>query len=602
MLILLYIMYISNKKSDVNRENEPTLNKDPVYDETERMPFHGGWLSEFLSRKGYFRVGDLSLSFLRALSFLKETVRTYNYKYQLPWFLVLGTEGSGKSSLFEHAGLHLPLGKPDFSKGKANPDCKWWFLSNGVFIEPRGDLFVQKNALKSKEKLWRSLILLLTRYRPARPINGIILTIPATELYGRNKQSLDLIHQRAELISAKLTAAQISIGLRIPVYVVVTKTDRVPGFQSFARHIPVKNRQDMFGWSNPYSLSTAFSSTWVDEAFEVISNKLHQHRLDIFAHSGALLNAHLEINDGVFVFPSEITKLKESLSLYVNSLFKPSSYQDGFVFRGLYFTGDAGVDALSAIPLKTDAFDRGDEVDPYDITVIPLPFNPETIRLESTKETVEGEVPAVEDVYDPPLIDEKRELKLIYVNDLFTKKIAYEAGLAKPLRQRLMSLNRNIIAAKIITGLFVVIGSYGLFNAYDTFAKSRNNITPVLANMNLVLYEIKIEKKKSKYLTYRSADQFNLYTHQIVDMMMQLQKTDLFSIFVPASWFSHLNRDLHKSLNIAFQEIIIRSVANGLAVRAQELLYLRPTPDDFSRKITHVLLPLRSPEFLILQR
>ena len=606
VLILLYIVYISNEKSDVNRQNEPKLNNDPnaLQNETERMPFHGGWLSEFLSRKGYFRVGDLSLSFLRALSFLKETVRTYNYKYQLPWFLVLGTEGSGKSSLFENAGLHLPLGKPDFSKGKANPDCKWWFLSNGVFIEPRGDLFIQKHALKSKEKLWRSLILLLTRYRSARPINGIILTIPATELYGRNKESLDLIHQRAELISAKLTAAQISIGLRIPVYVVVTKTDRVPGFQSFARHIPLKNRQDMFGWSNPYSLSSAFSSVWINEAFEAISNKLHQHRLDIFAHSGALLNAHLEINDGVFVFPSEITKLKESLSLYVNSLFKPSSYQDGFVFRGLYFTGDAGADALSAIPLKADAFDYGygDGGDPYDITVIPLPFDPETIRLESTKETVEEAAPVTEDTYAPPLMDEKRELKLIYVNDLFTKKIAYEAGLAKPLRQRLMSLNRNILAAKIITGLFVVIGSYGLFNAYDTFAKSRNNITPVLANMNLVLHEIKIEKKKSQYLTYRSADQFNLYTHQIVDMMMQLQKTDLFSIFVPASWFSHLNHDLHKSLKIAFQEIIIRSVANGLAVRAQELLYLRPTPDDFSRNITDVLLPLRSPEFLILQR
>ncbi len=600
-------MYISNKRTEINREQETATAKDhnAPYDETERMPPIGGWFSEFMSRKGYFRVGNLSLSFLRALSFLKETVRTYNYKYQLPWFLVLGTEGSGKSSLFENAGLHLPLGKPDFSKGKANPDCKWWFLSNGVFIEPRGDLFIQKDALKSKEKLWRSLILLLTRYRPARPINGIILTIPATELYGRNKESLDLIHQRAELIAAKLTAAQISIGLRIPVYVVVTKTDRVPGFQSFARHIPLKNRQDMFGWSNPYSLSTAFSHNWIDEAFAAISNKLHQHRLDIFAHSGALLNAHLEINDGVFVFPSEITKLKESLSLYVNSLFKPSSYQDGFVFRGLYFTGDAGIDALSSIPLKADAFDRGydsDITDPYDVTVIPLPFNPETIRLESTKETVEGAAPVVDDVYAPPLMDENRELKLIYVNDLFTKKIAYEPGLAKPLRQRLMSLNRNILAAKIITGMFVVIGSYGLFNAYDTFAKSRNNITPVLANMNLVLHEIKIDKKNSKHRTYRSADQFNLYTHQIVDMMMQLQKTDLFSIFVPASWFSHLNRDLHKSLKIAFQEIIIRSVANGLAVRAQELLYLRPTPDNFSQNITQLLLPLRSPEFLILQR
>jgi len=606
VLILLFIMYASNKKAGVNRDKEATLDpgadtNDPTkipYDEAERMPPIGGWLSEFLSRRGYFHVGELSLSFLRAIAFLKETVRTYNYKYQLPWFLVLGTEGSGKSSLFENAGLHLPLGKPDFSKGKASPDCRWWFLSSGVFIEPRGDLFIQKDTLRSKEKLWRSLILLLTRYRPARPINGIILTISAAELYGRDKESLDHIHQRAELIASKLSAAQASIGLRIPVYVVVTKTDKVPGFQSFSRHIPLKNRHDMFGWSNPYTLSAAYSQDWIDEAFAHMSNQLHQHRLDIFAHSGALLNTHHETNDGVFVFPGELEKLKDPLSLYVNALFKPSAYQDGFVFRGVYFTGDAGIDSLSQMPLQADSFSQRNEPDdPYDITIIPLPFDPETIRLEShgdnTTETIT--IPSLS-------ADPKGDLTLIYVTDLFLRKIAYEAGLAKPLRQRLMSLNRNIFVAKMVTGFFVVFGSYGLFNAYDTFAKSRNNIAPVLANMNIVLHEIKIDKKNASRRSYKTADQFNLYTHQIIDMMMQLQKTDLFSIFVPASWFSHLNQDLHKSLKVAFQEIIIRSIANGLAVRAQELLYLRPTPDDFSKNVTQLLLPLRSPEFLILQR
>eukprot|EP01035_Chromulina_nebulosa_P020327 gene20327-26386_t len=618
-------MHISNKKTKTDRGNEPALAPDPVVaqsppDTLDRMPPMGGWISEFLSRKGYFRVSEISLAFLRSLAFLKETVRTYNYKYQLPWFLVLGTEGSGKSSLFERAGLHFPLGKPDFSGGKANPECQWWFLSNGVFIEPKGDLFIKKDNTPPKEKLWRSLILLLTRYRPARPINGIILTIPATELYGKNKESPDIIHQRSQRIASKLTAAQGCIGLRIPVYVVVTKSDHIPGFQSFSRYIPHKNKQNMFGWSNPHSLSAAFVDTWIDEAFHSISAKLHQYRLDIFAHSGAPQNTHLEINDGVFVFPSELLRLKKAVSVYVNSLFKPSAYQDGFAFRGIYFTGDAGIDPLSVVPLKTDTLDPklpAEADDPYDITVIPLPFDPETIRLESTKESsddssdthksisVHSEAKSF-DIKEPylevPTIDQERDVELIYVNDLFTKKIVFEAGLAKPLKQHLLSLSRNIRIAKIATFMFVIVGSYGLFNAYDTFSKSRNTIAPVLANMNLVLREIKIGKKNFVHGGYKTADQFNMYTHQIIDMMMQLQKTDLFSIFVPASWFTNLNNDLHSSLKIAFQEIIIRSIANGLTVRAQELLYLRPTPDDYSQNITQLLLPLRSPEFLILQR
>ena len=60
-------MYISNKKTEINREQETATAKDhnAPYDETERMPPIGAWFSEFMSRKGYFRVGNLSLSFLR---------------------------------------------------------------------------------------------------------------------------------------------------------------------------------------------------------------------------------------------------------------------------------------------------------------------------------------------------------------------------------------------------------------------------------------------------------------------------------------------------------------------------------------------------------
>ncbi|MDP3371398.1 MAG: type VI secretion protein IcmF/TssM N-terminal domain-containing protein [Candidatus Paracaedibacteraceae bacterium] len=611
IVILLFIMYVSNKKTEPDKSGEParedktnySADDKAIYEEIERMPPLGGWISEFLSRKGYFSVGELSLSFLRALSFLKTTFNTYNYKYQVPWFLVLGTEGSGKSSLFESGGLHLPLGTPDFSKGKLKASCRWWFLQGGVYIELKGDLFIQKDNAKSKEKMWRSFIVLLTRYRAARPINGIILTIPATELYGKDKESTERIYQRAEYISAKLAAAQSSFGLRIPVYIAVTKTDIIPGFQSFSKHVPQNNKNDMFGWSNPYNVMAAYSPAWLEDAFTTIANKLHQLRLDIFAHSGAVLNEHLETNDGVFVFPGELEKLKEPLSIYINALFKPSAYQDGLLFRGFYFTGDAGPEPISSIPLKPDTFDQFggylEKSDPDDITLIPHPFDPDTIRLESNANSKIDSITIARPIVPTEYAD---GLKLIYVQELFTKKISYEAGLAKPLKQRLVSLNRGIFIAKVATGSFIVVGSFGLFNAYDTFSTSRNNITPVLANMNFVLHEIRIDKKNPLNARFKSADQFNLYTHQIIDMMIQLQRTDLFSIFVPASWFSHLNRDLHKSLQVAFKEIIIRSIANGLAVRAQELLYLRPKTIDVTQNITQLLLPLRSPEFLLLQR
>ncbi len=70
-LIILFIVFIINKKTNTsaNREQDPPLenNKNNVNDNTssnaERIPPLGGWFTEFLSRKGYVNIGDLSLSF-----------------------------------------------------------------------------------------------------------------------------------------------------------------------------------------------------------------------------------------------------------------------------------------------------------------------------------------------------------------------------------------------------------------------------------------------------------------------------------------------------------------------------------------------------------
>ena len=59
-----------------------------------------------------------------------------------------------------------------------------------------------------------------------------------------------------------------------------------------------------------------------------------------------------ETRDGVFVLPVEVETLKERLGLYVNNIFKPDTYQEKPLFRGLYFVGDSGIDQF-----KNFAFD-----------------------------------------------------------------------------------------------------------------------------------------------------------------------------------------------------------------------------------------------------
>jgi type VI secretion system protein ImpL len=70
-------------------------------------------------------------------------LNTYNYKYQLPWYLLIGAENSGKTSLIEGAELNMPLGHPDLGIHNPNPECRWWFLNRGVILDiPISDHFV----------------------------------------------------------------------------------------------------------------------------------------------------------------------------------------------------------------------------------------------------------------------------------------------------------------------------------------------------------------------------------------------------------------------------------------------------------------------------
>ena len=95
---------------------------------------------------------------------------------------------------------------------------------------------------------------------------------------------------------------------------------------------------------------------------------------------------------------------------------------------------------------------------------------------------------------------------------------------------------------------------------------------------------------------------FDIYARELIEMMDQLNQTDFFSIFVPASWFSPLHSDLHETLKVSYQQVVIRTIYIDLLLKARELLHLRPGPQDQSSSLVQLLMPLSSPEYLLVKR
>ncbi|MCC5975170.1 MAG: type VI secretion system membrane subunit TssM, partial [Rubellimicrobium sp.] len=101
-----------------------------------------------------------------------------SYLYDLPWFVIIGPPGAGKTTALANSGLEFPL------KGSAGGAvegfggtryCDWWFTEEAILIDTAGRYTTQDSDKTADSTSWQSFLSLLKRSRPKQPINGVIL-------------------------------------------------------------------------------------------------------------------------------------------------------------------------------------------------------------------------------------------------------------------------------------------------------------------------------------------------------------------------------------------------------------------------------------------
>lgn len=542
MLITILVLNKSIKKNKpINIEGKRSFFKRKF-----SLPPLGGVITSFLIKQGWIEVNSISQIFLKGLEFLKKHFGEITV-YKLPWYLIIGPKNSGKSTLANQTKLHEPYGSPDFSSHEPNPSIRWKFFNRGVLIDVAGRLFLNDPETETDTNTWRSLLILLARYRAKRPLNGIVLCISAKDLYGKEKLTPDALQVRANAMLHTLSRTQSSLCMRLPIYIVITHCDVIPGFKNFSQEIPAKNKENILGWSSPYNLQHIYSPGWIEEAFEYLDEKIDTLRIELLSSDINPNNA-----DGLFVFSKELLTISENLGGYLNRIFHNSTIHESPILRGIYFTG-----------------------------------------LENS------DLPFASDESSTPLEAYERNDSLVFLKDLCHSKIFSEIGIAKPLAGKISTLNRGINLIRGATICFALFATFGLFNAYDIFEEKKERILPVLSKMSSLLRDMQHLKIDEPWHT---ASLFDTYARQLLEMMQELQQTDFFSAVIPASWFSPIHKDFHTSLQVAYQEIVIRTIYVDLLIKARDLLQLRPTRADRSNSLAALLNPLSSSEYLLLKK
>jgi type VI secretion system protein ImpL len=537
LVVFLVARAITRSKEQKNPEDKAKthlfgmLNDDLKYG--EKLPMKGR-LGEKLALKGIFKAGDFSTAFLKAVTFLRDHLGGRGAEYIFPWYLMLGPTGAGKTTLLEGSGLNLPVGRPDFEGMGDESACNWWLFDRSVILDIRGEFVLHRTGLTSDEKKWHLLLLLLQRYRTKRPIDGVVLTLPADELMGPTQLDPAETLGRAKQLYNKLSQIQDVLGVAVPVYVMVTKCDTIPGFQSYSSLIPAIHHQQMFGWSNPHGVQDPFESGWVDEAFHEVDKTLEKISLEVFSRE----EADEAIRDEAYQFPQQLQRVQESLSVYLQSIFKYSSFREPFILRGIYFSGQGtGTDQATS----TD--------DSSDLSA----FSPYPQMAAYKAESLYGQA----------------KVPQYFVRDFFSQKVFREYSLAKPIAARQRADYRSTLMTR--ASIIAVVGLVGVggFHDYTRLLHLKESLLPALYQMQQILKEeVDSKGKNPAALNQKIAMQTQILLH----LMSRVHDTSFATLFLMPSWFSGLNDLVGKTLAIGYEQIIAQSVHDQFKVQFKKIM------------------------------
>ncbi|QWV98596.1 type VI secretion system protein ImpL [Geomonas nitrogeniifigens] len=302
------------------------------------------------------RILDLQQSFRAAVRTLKSShlKQEGDPLHVLPWYLLLGATGSGKTSAVRGARLLSP-----FSEGTeegATANCSWHFYDQGIVIDTAGRYAVPVDPGTDREE-WSAFLSLLKRYRRTEYLNGVIVTVAADRLAAREQGELEELEEQGRQLRCRIEELIRYLGVTVPVYLLITKCDLVSGMSEFCGQLPPESLDQPMGLLNREldadvtRLLERFSLS-VDRGLGML-RLLLLHRHSPTPPTGRLL-----------LLPDRLRSLRPGLDLFMPAAFGRNHYQETPLLRGIYL--------CSALPVRSSSPAVAGEMHPAGVARAPF--------------------------------------------------------------------------------------------------------------------------------------------------------------------------------------------------------------------------------------
>jgi len=259
--------------------------------------------------------------------------RSRNFLYDLPWYIIIGPPGTGKTTILKNSGLHFPLeadGQGAIQGMGGTRNCDWWIANEAVLIDTAGRYTTQDVNQDIDAAAWGGFLNLLKENRKRRPINGVLLAVSIADVVLASEAERQ---RQAAVLRQRLRELHRSFSLRLPVYVLFTKCDLVAGFEEYFDDIDESEREQIWGVTLPYdggqmTFGPAFESGFLD-----LVSRL-ERRLP-FKLGAERANSR---RCRIYGFPHEFASMATVLRSFLGEVFTVNRYEAQPLLRGVYFT------------------------------------------------------------------------------------------------------------------------------------------------------------------------------------------------------------------------------------------------------------------------
>jgi type VI secretion system protein ImpL len=250
--------------------------------------------------------------------------------YDLPWYILIGPPGAGKTTALIHSGLEFPGTDTTAVAGfGGTKNCDFWFAREAVMIDTAGRYTTQDSDEKVDKLSWSSFLGQLKSARPNQPINGVVLAFSCEDLMTSGPDALET---HAQLVRARLAELHATLKTHIPVYVIFTKADMIAGFRQYFGSFDAERRKVVWG-------VTFQTKDRHEETHRAVAREFSQLLARLSYEVTDRLNEEVDSATRIAIhgFPEQIALMERNITIFLQRIFG-TPQKTRSILRGFYFT------------------------------------------------------------------------------------------------------------------------------------------------------------------------------------------------------------------------------------------------------------------------